>query len=267
MKKITVIFIVFFTLAFSLGMTVKNVTASPLNTAGQWNMGTEVNIDLTAHPAPEEWLQLFGNGVKIDTTGTICHTFREGQFGWTPVIYQLTGFGWYELSTTNEKASSEGEYQACAYAYNPGTYALFAYYKPPINTVQEECSYDTSGWFMDYWDVTYDPELYPGYEGWYLYAGTDPLPAGTPVTYELLEGFEGLTVDASGSTISYDYSESFVSADFMNNPVEWTTGGNAVFQISAAGCSAIVELYFDPDDAYEEGDPCAGDPDPCCGGC
>jgi hypothetical protein len=260
-KSILVIFIVVFVLAFTLGMKTNIVSAAPLGADGEWNMGTEVNIDLTAHPAPQEWLQLFGDGVKIDTGGTICHPFREGQFGWTPVIYQLTSFGWYELPTTNAKASSEGEYQACATTAYPGTYALFGYYVPPADVVQD-CNYDTSEWYMDYWDVTDDADLYPGYEGWYLYAGTYPLPAGTRVSYELLEGFDGLTVDASGSTISYDYTDTFVSADFMNNPVEWTTGGNAVFRLSAAGCSVIVEVYFDPIDAVGG---CDGE---CCdGGC
>jgi hypothetical protein len=263
MKKISVIFVVIFVLAFTLGMTVKNATASPLSADGEWNMGTEVNIDLTAHPAPQEWLQLFGDGVKIDTGGTICHPFREGQFGWTPVIYQLTGFGWYELPTTNEKASSEGEYQACATTAYPGTFALFGYYVPPANAAQQECTTDTSEWYMEYWDVTEDEDLYPGYEGWYLYAGTDPLPAGTRVTYELLEGFDGLTVDASGSTISYDYNPWFVSADFMNNPAEWTEEGTATFRLSAAGCSAIVEVEFYEEDIIDP--PCEGE---CCdGGC
>jgi hypothetical protein len=244
LKKISVIFVVIFVLAFTLGMTVRSASAAPLADSGGWNTGKAVNIDLTAHPAPQEWLQLFGDGVKIETAGTICHPFREGQFGWTPMIYQLTGFGWYELPTTNEKASSEGEHQACAFAYNPGTYALFAYYVPPAEAVVQECNYDTSDWYMDYWDVTDDPELYPGYEGYYLYAGVDPLPEGVVVTYELLEGFEGLTVDASGTTISYDYYGSFISADFMANPVEWIAEGNAVFRLSAAGCSQIVETHF-----------------------
>jgi hypothetical protein len=267
MKKISVIFVVIFVLAFTLGMTVKNVAASPLSDQTEWNMGTEVKIDLTAHPAPQEWLQLFGDGVKIDTAGTICHPFREGQFGWTPVIYQLTAFGWYELPTTNEKASSEGEHQACAYTAYPGTFALFGYYVPPAD-VAKECTFDTSSWYMDYWDVTSDEDLYPGLEGWYLYSGVAPFPAGTRVTYELLEGFEGLSVDASGSTITYDYHDSgSIYADFMTNSVEWTTGGNAIFELSAGGCSAIVEVYFNPDDAVEEDDPCADDPDPCCEGC
>lgn len=259
MKKISVIFIVIFVLAFTLSMTVKNASASSLGGEGEWNTGKEVNVDLTAHPAPQEWLQPFGEGVKIDAPTTLCHPFREGQFGWTPVIYQLTGFGWYELPTTNAKASSEGEFQACAYALNAGTYALFAYYKPPVDAVQKECSYDTSEWYMDYWDVSEDPELYPGYEGNYLYAGVDPLPEGTRVTYELLDGFPSLTVDATGSTFSYDYYGSFMSADFMANPAEWTEDGTATFRLSAAGCSVIVEVDFYEEDIIEP--PCEGE---CC---
>ena len=263
MKKIAIVTIMFLVLTLALGVTAHNASAAPLADSGEWNTGKDVNIDLAAHPAPQDWLQLFGDGVKIDAPATICHPFREGQYGWTPVIYQLTGFGWYELPTTNAKASSEGEYQACAYTAYPGTYALFAYYKPPADVVQQECSYDTSEWFMEYWDVTEDADLYPGYEGNYLYAGTDPLPAGTRVRYELLEGFDGLTVDASGSTISYDYTDSFVSADFMNNPAEWTEEGTATFRLSAAGCSAIVEVEFYEEDIIDP--PCEGE---CCdGGC
>jgi len=258
MKKISVLFIVILVLALTLGMTARNASAAPLADSGEWNTGRAVSIDLAAHPAPQEWLQLFGKGVEVKGPALLCHPFREGQFGWTPVIYQMNVFGWVEMPTTNTKVSSEGQYQACATAPVAGTYALFAYYTPPPPV----CDTDTSEWYMEYWDVTED-ELYPGYEGYYLYAGIDPLPAGTRVTYKLLEGFDGLTIDTFGSTISYDYYGFFISADFMSNPVVWTTGGTAKFELSAAGCSVITEVYFptvDPEEPPCEGECCEG---PC----
>ena len=47
---------------------------------GQWNTGTQVDIDYKANPAPS-WLQIFSDGVKTTGAVTICYPFSQGPRG------------------------------------------------------------------------------------------------------------------------------------------------------------------------------------------
>lgn len=247
MKRMSLLLSAILVLVIAFIGTVRSVSA----TADEWNTGTDVSIDLAVNPAPATWMQLFGNGVKVDSATTICHPFREGGYGWTPVIHQLTGNGWVALETSNTRANDESEYQACAMAPTAGTYALFMYYTKPAN--ESACQYDTSEWQMLYWDASEDP-MYPDADGFYLYASTPGLPFGTTVTYKLLEGFDGLVVAAKGSAISYDYKDFGIGyADFMASPFVAYVDGSATFQISAGGCKVESTL----DISATEFDPCS----------
>ncbi len=240
-KKIVIFVSLLLVVAMSLGFTPGTVLAA----GSEWSSGTDVAINLDANPIPEPWLQLFGNGVKVNDPTQLCHSFREGAFGWTPVIYQSSENGWIALQTTNEKAGAEAENQACAFAPSAGTYALFAYYTKPDTASTSKCAYDTSDWYFDYWYV-FDNDMYPDAEGYYLYANLPGLPEGMQVTYKLLEGFEGLTIAPNGSTFTYDFygNGQYIYADFMASTVEATDSGLATFKVTAAGCSFVYELYI-----------------------
>jgi hypothetical protein len=239
-KRFATILTLIMVLALALGISPRNVQASAAAANSEWNTGTLVAIDLTVNPVPEPWLQLFGSGVKIDAPATLCHAFRSGGYGWTPVIYQLTDNGWMALATTNERASDETEYQACAAAYTAGTYALFASYKQPTEV---GCKYDTSDWDLGTFDASHYPDLYPDTYGRYLTAYLDNLPIGTKVIFTLIEGYEGLEMNPSGSGFVYYYEpEDGRYADFMTAEIFATTSHTAKFRITAAGCSKIFEV-------------------------
>jgi len=247
MKRMPLLLSAILVLVIAFIGTVRSVSAK----ADEWNTGTDVSIDLAVNPAPATWMQLYGSGVKIDSATTICHPFREGGYGWTPVIYQLAENGWVALETSNTRANDESEYQACAMAPAAGTYALFMYYTKPAN--KSACQYDTSEWYMAYWDASSDP-MYPDADGYYLYAYVPNLPVGTKVTYKLLKGFDGLVVASKGSAISYEYWDSgIIYADFMASPLVAYEYGTAIFQISAAGCTVESTLEIDT----TEIDPCS----------
>lgn len=227
-------------LTLVLGMSPKTVMASTAAANVEWNTGTLVAIDLTANPLPKPWLQLFGSGVKIDAPATICHSFRQGGYGWTPVIYQLTEAGWVALATTNERANDESAYQACAAAPAAGTYALFAYYKQPEDV---GCKYDTSDWYLGTFDASDYPDLYPDTYGYYLTFSADNLPVGTKATFTLLQGYEWLEMDGSGSGVIYYYEpEDGRYADFMTAQIFAGVSHTAIFRITAAGCSKVFEV-------------------------
>jgi len=238
-KKIVLYVSLILVIAMSLGFTPRTVQAAN----SEWNTGTDVVIDLDLHPIPATWLQLFGNGVKIDAPSTICHSFRQGGYGWTPVIYQLTETGWVALPTTNSRASEEAEYQACAAAQQAGTYALFASYKEPAGVAG--CKYDTSEWHLGTFDASHYPDLYPDTYGRYLTLSADNLPVGTKVTFTLLQGYEFLEMADSGSGVIYYYEpEDGRYADFMTARIDAATSHTATFRITAAGCTKVFEVII-----------------------
>ena len=136
MKTATkVFFIITLVLGLVLGTTAKTAQAAigVVGSSGDnWTSGVEVSIDLEQNPAPFEWVQLIGSGVKVDAPGSICSEFRKGQFGWTAQIYQLVRGYWAYVPTTQGWFNGTGaKYMTCATAPSAGTYALFAYYTPP----------------------------------------------------------------------------------------------------------------------------------------
>jgi hypothetical protein len=138
MKTATkIVFILTLVLGLVLGTTAKTAQAA-IGVIGDiddnWTSGVEVSIDLVQNPAPFEWLQLIGSGVKVTAPGTLCTEFRKGQFGWTAQVYQLVSGYWVYVPTTQGWFNGTGaKYMACATVPSTGTYALFAYYVPPAD--------------------------------------------------------------------------------------------------------------------------------------
>jgi hypothetical protein len=132
---IKLFFMIALVLGLILGTTAKTAQAAIGvlgDTDDNWTSGNEVSIDLEKNPAPFAWLQLIGSGVQVSAPGTICSEFRKGQFGWIAEVYQLTSGYWVEVPTTQGWLNGGGaKYMVCATAPSAGTYALFAYYKPP----------------------------------------------------------------------------------------------------------------------------------------
>ena len=95
--------------------------------SGNWNIGTEIDVDIIKNPAPS-WLQLLSKGVYVAHKTEICHPFNFGLHGWVGEIRQLKDGKWIKIATTSEwLPSTEGIYSACASAPEAGTYALFGY--------------------------------------------------------------------------------------------------------------------------------------------
>jgi hypothetical protein len=92
--------------------------------------GEDVHMSELTVPAPEDWMLLMSNGVRLETMGAtpLCHPFRGGQFGWVGGIYLLNGTSWMALpSTTEWVPDEEGQLMTCAQAPMSGVYALFGY--------------------------------------------------------------------------------------------------------------------------------------------
>jgi hypothetical protein len=213
-----------FVFVLILGLLLLNVPQSVNASAnspvadGSWNIGTEVNVDLTSTSAPS-WLQLLTNGVKISAPAKICHPFRGGRFGWVGEIRQLVKGKWLKLATTNDWVpSKEGEFTSCAQAPAAGTYALFGYYIAPEVAAEEQdssCSYDTSGW-----------KFYIQYAGkgtYNLYGYFAGIPVGETVSYSVTSGSVIGTLlhpgNSSGSNViitTVPVDPDFVNVDFKD---------------------------------------------------
>ncbi len=136
MKKIyKVVFVLFFIGVLLATNSLSSVTARPTISSiapGSWSTGTEFTIDLEKYPAPYDYLQLFGKGVKLATYGEICHPFTGGQHNWVADIRRLVNDKWVKVPTEQGWLNGvEALYEACAQAPAAGTYALFAYYNGP----------------------------------------------------------------------------------------------------------------------------------------
>lgn len=138
MKKLLIVVVMivsFFVLVFI--SFPKNVQAGYSATkqvlaAGNWNTGTEVEVDLSKAPAPE-WLQLMTtSAVVIKEPARICHELGGGKFHWVGEIRKLKDGKWIKIETENGwSPDEEGTFTSCAQAPSAGTYALFAYYNGP----------------------------------------------------------------------------------------------------------------------------------------
>jgi hypothetical protein len=142
MKKIgLMVAIIAFIVSMLAVSTPKSVQAYFIHTPNPevWDTGTEVVVDLTVNPAPNEWLQLLSKGTVISEPGTICRPFHKGPYGWTGAIYQLVDGNWVKLDTTFAWIpDKEGVYTACAVAPAAGTYALFGYFDPALAPVDKK---------------------------------------------------------------------------------------------------------------------------------
>lgn len=138
MKKISILFVLLgLVFAIVLIGNPKNVQAGYSASkqsiaAGNWNIGTETEVDLNTAPAPE-WLQLMTtSAVVVNQPTKICHVLGGGSYHWIGEIRKLKDGKWIKLETTNGwSPDEEGTFVSCTQAPSAGTYALFAYYNGP----------------------------------------------------------------------------------------------------------------------------------------
>ena len=194
------------------------VAGDPSVAEGEWNTGAEVDVDLTAAPAPS-WLQLLAKGVKIEAPARICHPFRGGQFGWTADIRQLVNGKWVKLATTADWVPSrEGKFMACAQAPAAGTYAIFGYYKKLVTTGLPVCGSDIS-FITGY-------EFEEGVNNYSIFVVVDPYVVGETIRYDLLGG---LPAGVTGGAISGSGVVEEVLFDVGDSKPVWETFGVAYF--------------------------------------
>lgn len=99
----------------------------PAELSGRWTRGTEIQLDMANNPGPE-WLDLYSNGIKVTSSGEICHPFPAGVNNMVVEIRELKEGVWTRLRTTFKNIPPvDGIYMACAKAPEAGTYALFGY--------------------------------------------------------------------------------------------------------------------------------------------
>jgi hypothetical protein len=95
--------------------------------SGRWTRGTEIQLDLQSNPKPE-WLDLYSNGIKVKSSGEICHPYPSGVSNMVVEIRELKDGVWKRLKTSFKNIPvTDGVYMACAKAPEAGTYALFGY--------------------------------------------------------------------------------------------------------------------------------------------
>jgi len=146
MKK-TIFCLVVIVMLFSLfaPQSIRPVAASGIG-EGNWvlpgatagTIFTTVDIEKAAETAPS-WVRLFSEGIKISDPTKICYSFRRGAFHWVPKIMQLKKGNWVNVASTIEYINGEeGGTFACAKPSEAGTYALFAYYNGPKETMTQK---------------------------------------------------------------------------------------------------------------------------------
>lgn len=141
LSVILVFCFLFFTHSLSPASGISSVS---ILAPGSWSTGTELTIDLEKYPAPYDYFQQMGQGVKITEPGEICHPFIGGQFNWVGNIRRLVDNKWVKVATTQGWLNGvESPYVVCAQAPYAGTYALFAYYNgPKENSAPDSCAAD-----------------------------------------------------------------------------------------------------------------------------
>ncbi len=93
----------------------------------KWTRGTVTILDMLNNPAPE-WLDLYSNGIKVASSGEICHPIPAGVTNMVAEIWELKSGVWTKIKTTNKYIPPiDGVYMACAKAPEAGIYALFGY--------------------------------------------------------------------------------------------------------------------------------------------
>lgn len=99
----------------------------PTELSDKWTRGKAIPLDMANNPGPE-WLDLYSNGIKVTSSGEICHPFPSGVKNMVAEIRELKDGVWTRLHTTFKTIPPvDGTYMACAKAPEAGTYALFGY--------------------------------------------------------------------------------------------------------------------------------------------
>lgn len=95
--------------------------------SGKWSRGNEVSLNFTANPRPS-WLDNYSNGIKVMSSGELCHPFPAGPKGMTAEIRELKDGAWVKVANTYKYIPTiEGVYSACVMAKEGGTYTLMGY--------------------------------------------------------------------------------------------------------------------------------------------
>jgi hypothetical protein len=230
------------TASLLLGTAVSTAKAASGVADGTWSAGAEVNVDLTANPAPYTWLQLLGKGVVVDQPSVICHPFEGGRYGWTADIRQLVGGTWIKVATTQDWVSGEESgYAACAFAPAAGTYALFAYYTRPdeITTTTTTCTYDTAVWEASYgWnegDMDFRIDL------------GDDVPAGltASITVTVDEGY--YIGPLSETTTTYVVPvDPYNHYAYFANAKSYDGAFTITLHFTIGACSKDMQIIYDP---------------------
>jgi hypothetical protein len=137
-EKMKKVFSGLFVLVFVLGMALIKVPqiveadTSSFLAPGEWQVSAPAIgtvVDVTADGAPS-YLKLVTNGIKISTSGKICHIFNGANYDYVSEIRQLVDNSWVKIKTTTTLVltNEESNYTSCAQAKKAGTYAMFAYY-------------------------------------------------------------------------------------------------------------------------------------------
>jgi len=153
---------------------------SPDGDSGDWEWtndnitGKKIHMEDLSTPNAD-YLQLLSSGISLSGPTEICHSFRGGQFGWTGIIYNLSGGSWHKLETTIKWVpDTAGRLMACAYAPSEGTYALFGYYTELPK--EKEC-----GKYL----ISSLNATMVGFNGFIFYGTISPADANIQVTYKI----------------------------------------------------------------------------------
>jgi hypothetical protein len=203
----------------------------PLNiAAGSWTDGSSIEVASLTVSAPN-WLQLLSNdGVKMESTGKICHPLHGGQYGWIGEIRQYKNGQWFKLETTNGWVpNEEGEYMACAQAPTAGTYALFGYWIRPAGYVDPSQSSNGFDCSALTWTASVNITKFTG--------SVSSVPANTQVIVSIaktsipvtITGFNSTTTDAAGNFV--------IDSEFSTKPATISF----LFTLPEYGCTYTTE--------------------------
>ena len=234
-KAIYCLFVFVITTAFlavtvpgSVSASAGDIGSGTWVTPGSSLAFTTINVDKAAKSAPT-WLQQLSEGIVITAPAKICYPFRGGEFGWQPSIRQLSDGKWSAVSTKIEfPFTKEAGSYACTSAPASGTYALFGYYKGPVETVSSGlpvCTgFDTIAWYRNGHNIV-DEVDHPILMIW-----LEPM----------LEGYSGQTI--SFSILDFDYSgEGTLTLSPMNSPFACSVD-ECVYQVNRSADLDITAI-------------------------
>jgi hypothetical protein len=243
-EKFLRLILIFIVVAVSLFSSVSNPveaanfeeSKNSVGVSGDWEWtsdtvtGKEIPMEKVTIPNADN-LQSLSNALSLSGPSEICHSFRGGQFGWTGIIYNLSGGSWHKLETTSKWVpNTEGKLMACAYAPSEGTYALFGYYTATTN--EKECGK---------YSISSLETTLVGFDGFIFYGAISPPEVNIQVSYKI-KGIKpaGSITGALSDTVytGLDGSFSFTQPFYID--FETAMSFNQVFYVD--GCEADYML-------------------------